>query len=244
MPKEKQRKNKFDRCRSPLRTANLQRLKNLRQYFKVRRTSEYHSVYKVKWRKLSVGEDLAGDGGRLRLSVEIPRETPNGDGRGAKFGQRSFSNLEITMNIEQNENLRGENRSDFLLYTGWIIALTATVGSLFFSEVMSLPPCVLCWYQRIAMYPLVLIIGIGIITGDRRMKNYAVPICLIGLAISIYHNLLYYGILPESVAPCTEGISCTSRQIEWLGFITIPLLALAAFLSLALCLLFYKQEKL
>ena len=86
-------------------------------------------------------------------------------------------------------------------------------------------------------------IGIGIITRDDRMKTYALPICLIGLAVSIYHNLLYYGILPESIAPCTEGISCTSRQIEWLGFITIPLLALTAFISLAVCLLIYKPEK-
>jgi disulfide bond formation protein DsbB len=147
------------------------------------------------------------------------------------------------MNIEEIEKSPKMSLNDALLYLAWIIALVATVGSLFFSEVMQLPPCVLCWYQRIAMYPLVLIIGIGIISRDNRMKSYALPICLIGLAISIYHNLLYYGILPESIAPCTEGISCTSRQIEWLGFITIPLLALAAFVSLAVCLLFYKSKE-
>jgi len=146
-------------------------------------------------------------------------------------------------NSEQIRNSQTERIGGNLLYLAWIIALIATVGSLFFSEVMQLPPCVLCWYQRIAMYPLVLIIGVGIVTRDSRMKNYALPLCLIGLAISIYHNLLYYGILPESITPCTEGISCTSRQIEWLGFITIPLLALAAFISLALCLLLYKSKE-
>ena len=146
--------------------------------------------------------------------------------------------------IEQNTNLPETEPTDILLYAAWIIALVAAVGSLFFSEVMQLPPCVLCWYQRIAMYPLVVIIGVGIITRDGgRMKSYALPICLAGLAIAVYHNLLYYGILPESIAPCTEGISCTSRQIEWLGFVTIPLMALTAFISLALCLLFYKSEK-
>jgi disulfide bond formation protein DsbB len=92
------------------------------------------------------------------------------------------------------------------------------------------------------MYPLVLIIGIGIIMRDSRMKNYALPVCLIGLVVSIYHNLLYYGLIPESITPCTQGISCTSRQIEWLGFITIPLMALAAFVGVSLCLLFYKSE--
>jgi len=146
-------------------------------------------------------------------------------------------------NSEQIRNSQTERIGGNLLYLAWIIALIATVGSLFFSEVMQLPPCVLCWYQRIAMYPLVLIIGVGIVTRDSRMKNYALPLCLIGLAISIYHNLLYYGLIPESITPCTEGISCTSRQIEWLGFITIPLLALAAFISLALCLLLYKSKE-
>ena len=134
-------------------------------------------------------------------------------------------------------------QSELLLYSAWIIALVATAGSLFFSEVMQLPPCVLCWYQRIAMYPLVLIIGVGIISRDGRMKSYALPLTLVGLVISIYHNLLYYGILPESIAPCTQGISCTTVQLQWLGFITIPLMALAAFISVSLCLLFYKSEK-
>lgn len=134
-------------------------------------------------------------------------------------------------------------RRSILPYLAWFIALVATVGSLFFSEVMELPPCLLCWYQRIAMYPLVLIIGSGIIIRDSRMKYYALPVCLAGLAVSAYHNLLYYGIIPESMAPCIQGISCTSRQIEWLGFITIPLMALAAFVSLALCLMFYKPEQ-
>jgi disulfide bond formation protein DsbB len=147
------------------------------------------------------------------------------------------------MNTEQIGNSREQSLNDILSYAAWIIALVATVGSLFFSEVMDLPPCVLCWYQRIAMYPLVLIVGVGIISRDRRMKSYALPLCLIGLAISIYHNLLYYGLIPESITPCAEGVSCTSRQIEWLGFITIPLMALAAFVGVALCLIFYKKSE-
>jgi disulfide bond formation protein DsbB len=145
--------------------------------------------------------------------------------------------------VGENIDSQAGRLNDFLPYSAWIIALVATVGSLFFSEVMQLPPCVLCWYQRIAMYPLVLIIGSGIILRDSRMKSYALPLCLIGLTISIYHNLLYYGLIPESITPCVEGISCTSRQIEWLGFITIPLMALTAFIGITICLLFYKSEK-
>ena len=133
--------------------------------------------------------------------------------------------------------------NDALPYVAWIIALVATVGSLFFSEVMELPPCVLCWYQRIAMYPLVFVLGTGIVLRDARLKIYALPLCLVGLAISVYHNLLYYGIIPESITPCTEGISCTSRQIEWLGFITIPLMALTAFVGIAICLIIYRTKE-
>lgn len=127
----------------------------------------------------------------------------------------------------------------YLPYLAWITALIATVGSLFFSDVMNLPPCVLCWYQRIAMYPLVFIIGAGIILQDPKLKAYALPLSLVGLVISVYHNLLYYHILPESIAPCTQGISCTTVQLLWLGFITIPLLSLTAFIIISGCLLFY-----
>ena len=144
--------------------------------------------------------------------------------------------------LENNEN-SNDRSNGALPYLAWLIALLATVGSLFFSEVMQLPPCVLCWYQRIATYPLVLIIGVGIILRDSRMKFYALPFCFIGLVISIYHNLLYYGVIPESITPCTEGVPCNAVQIEWLGFITIPLMGLAAFVSMALCLLFYRPKE-
>ena len=131
---------------------------------------------------------------------------------------------------------------DALPYAAWVIALVATVGSLFFSEVMGLPPCVLCWYQRVAMYPLVFIIATGIVTRDRRMRTYALPLCLAGLALAVYHNLLYYGVVAEGLSPCTQGASCTERQIEWFGFVTIPLMGLASFAAVALCLFFYRPE--
>lgn len=124
-----------------------------------------------------------------------------------------------------------------LLYSGWFVALVATVGSLFFSEVMKLPPCVLCWYQRIAMYPLVVILGAAILRKDGAQRAYGLPFALTGTIIAIYHNLLYYELIPESITPCTSGVSCTSRQIEWAGFVTIPLLSLLAFVILTALLL-------
>src|SRR3712207_5030944 len=80
---------------------------------------------------------------------------------------------------------------EFPLYAAWVVALLATVGSLFFSEVMGLPPCALCWYQRIAMYPLVPVIATGILARDARVRAYALPLCLAGLGLAVYHNLLY-----------------------------------------------------
>jgi disulfide bond formation protein DsbB len=126
----------------------------------------------------------------------------------------------------------------------WVVSLVATLGSLFFSEVMRLPPCVLCWYQRIAMYPLVPLTTVALLRRDDGVRPFLWPFVASGLAISIYHNLLYYHLLPESITPCAQGVSCTERQIEWLGFITIPLLALTAFVVAALCLVWlYAQAR-
>jgi disulfide bond formation protein DsbB len=145
--------------------------------------------------------------------------------------------------MDEETKSNGSSLAGSLPYIAWVIVLLSIAGSLFFSEVMQLPPCVLCWYQRIAMYPLLLIIGAGIITQDLRMKLYALPLCLAGLAVAVYHNLLYYGIIPESIAPCAEGVPCNAVQIELLGFLTIPLMGLGAFAAIALCLIFYKPKE-
>ena len=125
------------------------------------------------------------------------------------------------------------------LFAAWLVGLVATMGSLFFSEVMGLPPCVLCWYQRICMYPIAVIATVGLAAGDRHVARYLWPLAGTGLVIAIYHNLLYYHLVPDSITPCTTGVSCTERQIEWLGFITIPLLSLTAFVIIAGCLLWF-----
>jgi disulfide bond formation protein DsbB len=129
----------------------------------------------------------------------------------------------------------------YIPHAAWAMALIATMGSLYFSEVMHLPPCVLCWYQRIAMYPLVAILAVGILRKDKGVAVYALPPVLVGLGISIYHNLLYWKILPESVAPCTLGVSCTTKFFEWFGFITIPFLSLTAFVVLTALLITYHR---
>lgn len=128
-----------------------------------------------------------------------------------------------------------------ILYIAWTQSFVAMLGSLYFSEIMKLPPCVLCWYQRILMYPLVAILAVGILERNKRIYRYVLPLSITGLIIAVYHNLLYYKILPESIQPCTAGISCTTRQIEWFGFITIPLMSLTAFAIITACMLFYRK---
>lgn len=114
-------------------------------------------------------------------------------------------------------------------YLAWVVALASTLGSLFFSEVMHLPPCTLCWYQRILMYPLAILLPILIIKKDKYLPILVLPLSVIGLVIAAFHNLLYYGIIPEAQAPCAAGVSCTTKFFEWFGFVTIPFLSLMAF---------------
>jgi disulfide bond formation protein DsbB len=130
------------------------------------------------------------------------------------------------------------------IFSAWILATIATLGSLFFSEVMKFPPCVLCWYQRICMYPLVLIFLAGIFPVSKSVVRFSLPLVVIGWVIAVYHNLLYYNIIPESAAPCVQGISCTTKFIQWFGFVTIPFLSLMSFtLILILILLTHRNLK-
>jgi disulfide bond formation protein DsbB len=118
----------------------------------------------------------------------------------------------------------------YALHIVWLVALTGMLGSLYFSNVLHFPPCVLCWWQRICLYPMVLLVPIGIVTRDRFAPLYTLALGVVGFGIGLYHNLLYYNILPEAAAPCVQGISCTTKFIEWFGFVTIPLLSLSAFI--------------
>lgn len=120
----------------------------------------------------------------------------------------------------------------------WTQAFVGMVGSLYFSEIVKLPPCTLCWYQRAAMYPLVFIITVGIVRRDLNYVWYALPIAVVGLAIALFHNLLYYGFISEASFTCQSGVSCTTPQLELFGFVTIPLLSFVAF-SIIVGLLYF-----
>jgi len=124
-----------------------------------------------------------------------------------------------------------------LVFLAWLTATLATLAALFMSEVMGLAPCGLCWYQRIFMFPLVVILALGLFPFDPKVVRYALPLAVIGLAIAAFHVLLVWGIVPETLAPCRQGIPCKTVQIEWFGFVTIPLLSFLAFLTINVLLI-------
>jgi disulfide bond formation protein DsbB len=117
----------------------------------------------------------------------------------------------------------------WLTFGAWLVASTSTLGALFFGEVMNLPTCVLCWYQRIFMFPLVLMLPIGMFPFDRKVVRYALPLAVLGWLFAAFHVLLVAGVIPESVTPCTQGVPCSEQAIAWFGFVTIPLMSLVAF---------------
>lgn len=124
----------------------------------------------------------------------------------------------------------------------FIVSLVAMLGSLYFSEIRLYEPCEMCWYQRILMYPIVLLSFIGLIKGDINARLYVRAMSGIGLLVSTYHYALQkIPALGESTNACM-GVSCTVQYINWAGFITIPLLALTAFIIIFILSFFIKKD--
>lgn len=134
-------------------------------------------------------------------------------------------------------NMQATDSAWALVFVAWVIATASTLGALFFSEVLELPPCVLCWYQRIFMFPLVLLLPIGLFPFDHKVVRYALSLALPGTVVAVWHVLLVAGVVPESVTPCSRGVPCSETQIEWFGFISIPLLSAVAFTLVTLLLM-------
>ena len=123
----------------------------------------------------------------------------------------------------------------------WIVALVSTLGSLYFSEVADFLPCTLCWYQRICMYPLALILGIAAFRRDRNVRFYAVPLAVIGFAIALYHYLLEW--IPDlDAGACSVTIPCDFVWFRAFGFVSIPFMALSGFAFIIVSLLLRPQE--
>ena len=133
--------------------------------------------------------------------------------------------------------------SDWILvFVCWLIASVSSLGSLFFSYVMEFTPCVLCWYQRICLFPLVIVLARGLFPLDRHVVKYALPLAAAGWLLAAYHSLLYAGIVPASLQPCSKGVSCTEEYVELLGFLSIPMLSMLSFTALLGILIALKRR--
>lgn len=122
------------------------------------------------------------------------------------------------------------------MFAAWGVSLIATAGSLFFSEVLKYIPCDLCWYQRILMYPLIILLGVASAKKDYKMSSYALILSLIGGCISLYHYLIQKVPALHELGNACGIVPCNTDYINWFGFITIPFLALVAFTLISILL--------
>lgn len=127
------------------------------------------------------------------------------------------------------------------IWLAWLVALVATVGSLIYSEVFHFVPCRLCWFQRIAMYPMSIVLLVGGIRREYMVKFYALPLALIGFGISVYHYLVQHFPNLEGGA-CDPNNPCSAVLVDIFGFISIPFMAGAGFIVIAVLLGFYVNK--
>ena len=127
--------------------------------------------------------------------------------------------------------MKKEDKYNLSLILHLLVVLASIFGSLFFSEVMKFAPCNLCWYQRLCVYPMALIIMTGLYLKSKDTVLFLLPLSITGLIVSIYHNLVYYKFITV-IVPCTESAPCSAQQLNWIGFVTIPLLSLLTFILL------------
>jgi disulfide bond formation protein DsbB len=114
------------------------------------------------------------------------------------------------------------------LWLAWLMALVATLGSLYYSEIANFIPCEYCWYQRIAMYPLAVILGIAAFTGDARIRRYVYPLAVMGGIVSAYHYFIQQ--FPDLAAgTCSTMTPCTAALVWKYDFVSIPFMALVSF---------------
>ncbi|GAA0327932.1 disulfide oxidoreductase [Bacillus carboniphilus] len=129
--------------------------------------------------------------------------------------------------------MKKDQRETFL-FIAWATSIIAMFGSLYFSEVRMYEPCELCWYQRILMYPLTVILGIGVVKKDFAISFYTFILSTIGAIISLYHySIQKIDFLGENSVSCGR-VPCTGEYINYFGFVTIPFLALIAFILISI----------
>ena len=130
----------------------------------------------------------------------------------------------------------------YILWIGLFLALSAMISSLVYSDIIGFPPCLLCWYTRVAFYPQVFLYGLALWRKERFILDYTLLLTAAGTLVSIYHYLSET--FQYSPLPCAAGgVSCLTRYVYEFGFITIPFMGLIGFITLLLALIVAKRAK-
>ena len=128
------------------------------------------------------------------------------------------------------------------LYLAWIIALGGTLISLYLSAIQGLPICYLCWYQRICLYPLVIILGLGVYHKESIIAGYCLPLTVIGALIALYQYLIQMNPKMQVIDVCGQGPSCATIHYTLFGFITLPLFSFFCFLLITIFLYLARNQ--
>lgn len=141
----------------------------------------------------------------------------------------------------------GSRFRDFLWRRAAVLSLfvvvVATLGSLYYSEIAGYNPCELCWYQRLGMYPLLMLLSLNLFRNDRPGLDYSLGLALIGGAFSLYHNYLFFG--NSALGQCTadgSGTSCLIQYVTEFNYVTIPVMSLTAFLLIIFFLMIGRRR--
>ncbi|WP_186318007.1 disulfide bond formation protein B [Marinobacter maritimus] len=125
-----------------------------------------------------------------------------------------------------------------LLLTAWLLALVSSLSAIYIGEVLGQAPCVLCWFQRAFMFPLAVILAVACYYSDFNVWRYALPLAVIGSLFALAHSLLYVGLLPQPIQPCTAtGPSCSGARMTIFGGLPLPFLSLGIFVAIIILLL-------
>ncbi|MFS0783251.1 disulfide oxidoreductase [Bacillus sp. 1P06AnD] len=137
-----------------------------------------------------------------------------------------------------------QKKKENVLFLAWAAAVIATLGSLYLSEILHFEPCKLCWFQRIAMYPLTIILGIAYVKKHWQISLYTMVLSAAGGLVSLYHYSIQMIPLLKENTPACGRVSCTEDYFSLFGFITIPFMALTAFIIIFVCsLIVWKHSK-
>jgi disulfide bond formation protein DsbB len=140
-----------------------------------------------------------------------------------------------------NKNKIGDFIKTNIIYLIFILSATSVFGSLIYSEIMDFPPCVLCWWQRVLLYPQMILSLVAIFRKEKNIVYYLIPMSVLGFLVSLYQSYVQWG--GGSLLPCTaEGGECSKLYVYEYGYITIPFMALSIFVYLLFVSLVYKKN--